>query len=116
MTAPPAHDVELAVGGMTCAACARRVERALERLDGVSARVNPATARATVLAEEPRPALAEAHRPTPAPGALHLAQHVDEHQDQQQRRRHLQQQLREETRLRGRPAFDADVGLAEVAD
>ncbi|WP_300011609.1 cation-translocating P-type ATPase [Pseudonocardia sp.] len=40
--------VELAVGGMTCAACVGRVERKLGRLDGVLATVNLATGRATV--------------------------------------------------------------------
>ncbi|SDI80438.1 Cu+-exporting ATPase [Frankineae bacterium MT45] len=40
--------VELAVGGMTCASCAARVEKRLNRLDGVSANVNYATARAAV--------------------------------------------------------------------
>ena len=33
---------------MTCAACAARIERALNRLDGVGASVNYATERATV--------------------------------------------------------------------
>src|SRR5690606_36670966 len=37
------------VGGMTCAACVRRVERALEKVDGVSnINVNLATEKATV--------------------------------------------------------------------
>ncbi|PYS95396.1 MAG: hypothetical protein DMF65_14205, partial [Acidobacteria bacterium] len=41
--------VELAVTGMTCAACARRVERGLSKTPGVgAAHVNFATARATV--------------------------------------------------------------------
>lgn len=40
--------IELDVSGMTCAACAGRVERALNRLDGVSATVNYATERALV--------------------------------------------------------------------
>ncbi|HEX4223107.1 MAG TPA: heavy metal translocating P-type ATPase [Pseudonocardiaceae bacterium] len=40
--------VELVVGGMTCAACAARVERKLNKLDGVTATVNLATERATV--------------------------------------------------------------------
>ncbi len=40
--------IELDVSGMTCAACAGRVERALNRLDGVSATVNYATERAIV--------------------------------------------------------------------
>jgi cation-transporting P-type ATPase A/B/Cu+-exporting ATPase len=40
--------VELAVGGMTCAACANRVQRKLNKLDGVSASVNYATEKAAV--------------------------------------------------------------------
>jgi cation-transporting P-type ATPase A/B/Cu+-exporting ATPase len=44
----PPRTVELAIGGMTCAACVGRVERRLARLDGVLATVNPATGRATV--------------------------------------------------------------------
>ncbi|GGS61826.1 heavy metal translocating P-type ATPase [Streptomyces cinerochromogenes] len=39
---------DLTVGGMTCAACVRRVERKLGRLDGVTAGVNLATGRARV--------------------------------------------------------------------
>ncbi|MEY3035376.1 MAG: cation-transporting ATPase, partial [Actinomycetota bacterium] len=38
----------LAVTGMTCAACAARIEKKLNRLDGVSATVNYATSKATV--------------------------------------------------------------------
>jgi P-type Cu+ transporter len=40
--------IELAVGGMTCAACAARVEKRLNRLDGVTATVNYATGTASV--------------------------------------------------------------------
>ena len=40
--------IELPIEGMTCAACAGRVERSLNNLDGVSATVNFATERATV--------------------------------------------------------------------
>ncbi|MFZ9083755.1 MAG: heavy metal translocating P-type ATPase [Ilumatobacteraceae bacterium] len=40
--------VVLAVTGMTCAACAARIEKKLNRLDGVSATVNYATSKATV--------------------------------------------------------------------
>ena len=43
----PAH-VELPIEGMTCASCANRIERNLNKLDGVSASVNYATERATV--------------------------------------------------------------------
>src|SRR5215468_4545793 len=44
------HAVELAIGGMTCASCAARVEKKLNKLDGVTATVNFATetARATL--------------------------------------------------------------------
>lgn len=46
--------VELNIGGMTCAACASRIERNLNKLDGVSATVNYATelARVRGLSEE----------------------------------------------------------------
>ncbi len=40
--------VDLAIGGMTCASCAARVEKRLNRLDGVEATVNYATERAAV--------------------------------------------------------------------
>jgi Cu+-exporting ATPase len=43
----PTH-VELGVSGMTCVSCAMRIERQLNKLDGVSASVNYATARARV--------------------------------------------------------------------
>jgi len=39
-------EVELVVTGMTCGSCAARIERRLNRLDGVSATVNYATGRA----------------------------------------------------------------------
>jgi P-type Cu+ transporter len=41
---------ELAIGGMSCAACAARIERRLNQLDGVVATVNYATERAYVTA------------------------------------------------------------------
>jgi Cu+-exporting ATPase len=40
--------VELPITGMTCASCANRIERKLNKLDGVSATVNYATEKATV--------------------------------------------------------------------
>ena len=40
--------VELAIGGMTCASCAARVERKLNKVDGVTATVNYATEKAQV--------------------------------------------------------------------
>ncbi len=47
MTAP-AHTVELNISGMTCASCAARIEKKLNKLDGVSATVNFATEKAKV--------------------------------------------------------------------
>ncbi|GIF48761.1 Cu+-exporting ATPase [Asanoa ferruginea] len=44
------HRIELAIGGMTCASCATRVEKKLNRLTGVTASVNLATETATVTA------------------------------------------------------------------
>ena len=41
-------DVELDITGMTCASCANRIERKLNKLDGVTASVNYATERAWV--------------------------------------------------------------------
>nr|MDT0660754.1 heavy metal translocating P-type ATPase [Micromonospora sp. DSM 115978] len=41
--------IELAIGGMTCASCASRVERKLNRMPGVSATVNYATEKATAV-------------------------------------------------------------------
>ncbi|MGV1089142.1 MAG: heavy metal translocating P-type ATPase [Mycobacterium sp.] len=46
--APPVRRVELDVSGMTCAACAARVENRLNKLDDVRASVNYATRVATV--------------------------------------------------------------------
>ncbi len=48
MDESPHAEVELTIGGMTCASCAARVEKKLNRLDGVSATVNFATERAKV--------------------------------------------------------------------
>ncbi|MGJ3510099.1 heavy metal translocating P-type ATPase [Enemella sp. A6] len=45
---PSTKVLELDIGGMTCAACAARVEKRLNKMDGVSATVNYATERAIV--------------------------------------------------------------------
>ncbi|MFI7664211.1 heavy metal translocating P-type ATPase [Nocardia sp. NPDC049526] len=47
-TQPSAGQVELVIGGMTCASCANRIEKKLNRLDGVTATVNYATEKARV--------------------------------------------------------------------
>jgi Cu+-exporting ATPase len=48
MSAPSA-DLELPIEGMTCASCANRIERRLNKLDGVTATVNYATEKARVV-------------------------------------------------------------------
>ncbi|MDX3058695.1 heavy metal translocating P-type ATPase [Streptomyces sp. NE06-03E] len=47
-TTPGAARVELAIGGMTCASCAARIEKKLNRMEGVEATVNYATEKARV--------------------------------------------------------------------
>jgi Cu+-exporting ATPase len=53
MSAPAStQHVELPITGMTCASCANRIERKLNKLDGVTATVNYATEKAAVSLEE----------------------------------------------------------------
>ena len=47
-----ATGVELEIGGMTCASCAMRIEKKLNKLDGVTATVNYATEKAKVSVPE----------------------------------------------------------------
>ena len=49
----------LDIGGMTCASCVGRVEKALNRLEGVTAQVNLATEAATVRFDPTHVGLAE---------------------------------------------------------
>ncbi|MEV8559518.1 heavy metal translocating P-type ATPase [Streptomyces sp. NPDC051917] len=92
-TTPGAAEVELAIGGMTCASCAARIEKKLNRMDGVEATVNYATEKAKVTfrediavadliatvettgytAREPEPVRTE-----PEPGGGPAAQEADE--------------------------------------
>ena len=86
--------VELAVGGMTCSSCAMRIEKKLNRLDGVTASVNYATEKASVrydpaavgpedliatveatgyTARLPRPATSPSARPIDDEGGAELA-------------------------------------------
>jgi P-type Cu+ transporter len=46
--ADPSRRIELVIGGMTCASCAARIEKKLNRMDGVTASVNYATEKASV--------------------------------------------------------------------
>jgi Cu+-exporting ATPase len=48
MTTDLHQDIELEISGMTCASCANRIERKLNKLDGVTATVNYATEKAKV--------------------------------------------------------------------
>ncbi|WP_413320315.1 heavy metal translocating P-type ATPase [Agrococcus sp. 1P02AA] len=48
----PARSYELEIGGMTCSSCAMRIEKKLNKLDGVEASVNYATEKAKVTAPE----------------------------------------------------------------
>ena len=50
-----AQSAELEISGMTCAACAARIERKLNRTDGVSAAVNYATERAQTILDNYHP-------------------------------------------------------------
>ncbi|HSS68400.1 MAG TPA: heavy metal translocating P-type ATPase, partial [Nocardioidaceae bacterium] len=45
---PQTNETDLVIGGMTCASCAARIEKKLNRLDGVTASVNYATEKAKV--------------------------------------------------------------------
>ena len=56
-TAP--NRIELSIGGMTCSSCASRIEKKLNRMDGVTASVNYATEKASVTYDD-----------TVTPGAL----------------------------------------------
>jgi Cu+-exporting ATPase len=47
-SAPAVNRIELAIGGMTCASCAMRIEKKLNKLDGVTASVNYATEKARI--------------------------------------------------------------------
>ncbi|MFF9690405.1 heavy metal translocating P-type ATPase [Streptomyces sp. NPDC014623] len=51
-TTPGAARVELVIGGMTCASCAARIEKKLNRMEGVEATVNYATEKAGVVHAE----------------------------------------------------------------
>ena len=66
--------VELPITGMTCASCANRIERKLNKLDGVTASVNYATEKARVefdpgaVAPDQLVEAVESARQSPAPG------------------------------------------------
>ncbi|MCS6711292.1 heavy metal translocating P-type ATPase [Micrococcus luteus] len=51
-TSAAGSSVELQIGGMTCASCANRIEKKLNKLDGITASVNYATEKASVTAPD----------------------------------------------------------------
>ncbi|MCW3839971.1 heavy metal translocating P-type ATPase [Micromonospora yasonensis] len=83
------NQIELAIGGMTCASCAARIEKKLNRMDGVEATVNYATEKATVryvddvtpadlIATVEKTGYTAAVPPPPAQAAEATAEPVDE--------------------------------------
>ncbi len=64
----PEQRVQLAIEGMTCAACAARIERKLNRVEGVTATVNYATEQATVTYDPRRVSLDDLIRTVEAAG------------------------------------------------
>jgi cation transport ATPase len=74
-----AHDepIVLAVTGMTCAACAARIEKKLNRLDGVTATVNYATSKATVHIDRDHPAEPDSRPPRSPPRRISTTFVVD---------------------------------------
>ncbi|MCI0156523.1 heavy metal translocating P-type ATPase [Leifsonia shinshuensis] len=62
---PAAANIELEIGGMTCASCAMRIEKKLNKLDGIIATVNYATEKARVSAPaefDPQTLIAEVEK------------------------------------------------------
>ena len=77
-------DVALEIGGMTCASCAARVEKQLNRIDGVDATVNFATEEARVRCADPvtvETSSPRSRRPATRPARSHDDGHArhDEH-------------------------------------
>ena len=60
--------VQLEIEGMTCASCATRIERKLNRLDGVEAAVNFATEQASVSYDPGQAAVEDADQAVEAAG------------------------------------------------
>src|SRR5213080_3085624 len=82
---------ELALVGMTCASCATRIERKLNRLEGVQASVNFATERAAVEFDPAHVRLAELLDAVESAGyrASPAAEHVEDADPMQALRRRL---------------------------
>jgi P-type Cu+ transporter len=77
-TAPIATTCTLEIGGMTCASCVRRVEKALSRIDGVAAaEVNLATEVATVAFDPQRAGLEQLSAAVARAGYTATPRHAD---------------------------------------
>ncbi len=77
---PPTTIVKLDVQGMTCTSCAARIEKKLNRMEGVSATVNYASEKATVqVSDSVEPAALIATIEQAGYGATLPAETVDEH-------------------------------------
>jgi len=63
--------IQLDIEGMTCASCATRIEKALNKVDGVDASVNYATEQATVMGDVSTEALLKAIENAGYHGAVH---------------------------------------------
>ena len=63
--------IQLDIEGMTCASCATRIEKALNKVDGVDASVNYATEQATVIGDVSPEALLKAIESAGYHGAVH---------------------------------------------
>ncbi|MCM1966242.1 heavy metal translocating P-type ATPase [Streptomyces sp. NPDC002812] len=90
--AEPTAEVELTIGGMTCASCAARIEKKLNRMDGVTASVNYATEKAKVsygadvqvadlIATVVKTGYTAEEPPPPVPAQVEEAQAPDEARD-----------------------------------
>ncbi len=84
----PAETVDLQISGMTCASCANRIERKLNKLDGVTASVNYATEKAHIEAPvgtDPQALITTVEQAgytakvRPTPGTMNHDEHGSEH-------------------------------------
>ncbi len=105
---PRPQTITVAIGGMTCASCVRRVEGALEGVPGVSsASVNLATERATVEYLPDTVGIAELRRAVEGAGYRLLG----EARDEEARDREAEAREREERTLARKAIFAGGIGL-----
>ena len=74
---PAEERIRLEIGGMTCASCAARIERKLNKLDGVEASVNFATEEAAVAFDPERLTIADLVRTVEATGYTAAPPHAE---------------------------------------